>query len=272
MTITPQSRYQVRGIPGYVNRVTHRGRTIDFWVPDGGSDHVLIAHDGQNIFDRKTASFLYTWKLTQASIRIARELKQTPPLIIGVFHSSSKADPHGRGKDLCPEDPFREGMQPTNSPSMTASDLHGNKYLQTIFDEILPELARKTSTSISPNKTAMIGSSMGGLATLYSAIKFHDRFHTALALSPHWTLAGNPLIDWMIPKLPRDSAIRIWMSRGTKGLDAEYEPFQDRVDRMMEDLGWDSKRFMSKVYHRTAHNERSWASYVDEPLRFWLNK
>lgn len=270
--ITPLSRYQVRGIPGYVNRVSFRGRTIDYWAPEGGSDHVLIAHDGQNIFDRKTATFLYTWKLAQTSIRIARESHTKPPLIIGVFHSSSKSDPHGRGKDLCPEDPFREGMKATNYVTITAEELHGNKYLQTIFDEIVPEIVAATETKMCPDKTAMIGSSMGGLATLYSAIKFNERFQTALALSPHWVLAGDPLVDWIIPKLPRDTAMRVWMSRGTKGLDSQYEPFQDRADRMMEDLGWDGKRFISKVYHRTSHNERSWASYVDEPLRFWLNK
>jgi hypothetical protein len=105
---------------------------------------------------------------------------------------------------------------------------------------------------------------------LYSAIKHHDCFHTALALSPHWVLAGDSLVDWMIPQLPNHEQFKIWMSRGTKGLDALYEPFQDKADRMMEELGWGS-RYLSKVFHRTAHNERSWASYLDEPLRFWLS-
>jgi predicted alpha/beta superfamily hydrolase len=141
-----------------------------------------------------------------------------------------------------------------------------------IFDETVPAIAELTKSTSTPEKTAMIGSSMGGLATLYSAIKHPERFHTALALSPHWTLAGDALVEWMIPQLPRDKQMRVWMSRGTKGLDASYEPFQDRVDLMMEELGWNARRFITKVYHRTAHNERSWASYVDEPLRFWLNK
>ena len=272
MTLQPQSRYQVRGIPGFVHRVSLRGRTIDYWAPEGGSDHVLIAHDGQNIFDRKTATFLYTWKLAQTSIRVARETHKTPPLIIGVFHSSTKTDPHGRSKDLTPEDPFRAGMKPAHHSTISAGELRGNSYLQMIFDETVPAIAELTKSTSTPEKTAMIGSSMGGLATLYSAIKHPERFHTALALSPHWTLAGDALVEWMIPQLPRDKQMRVWMSRGTKGLDASYEPFQDRVDLMMEELGWNARRFITKVYHRTAHNERSWASYVDEPLRFWLNK
>lgn len=266
------ARYQVRGIPGSVNRASLDGRIVDFWAPQGGSDHILIAHDGQNIFDRSTATFLYTWKLAQTSIRVAFENGMRPPLIIGVFHSSTKNDPHGRAKDLCPQDPFSEGMQPAFAPTLSPNQLRGNQYLKTIFDDIVPTIAQRTNTHYEPKQTAMIGSSMGGLATLYSATKFSDRFSTALSLSPHWILAGEPLVDWMIPKLPTEGNFRIWMSRGTKGLDRLYEATQNRADLLMRQCGWNESRFVSKVYHRTSHNERSWASYVHQPLRFWLNK
>ena len=270
VTLSPISQYQVRGIPGTVERVAFDGRTIDYWAPEGGSNHVLIAHDGQNIFDRKTATFLYTWKLAQTSIRIATESNKKPPLVIGVFHSSTKADPNGRAKDLCPEDPFRDGMEPTYVPTFSAQELRGNSYLESVFNAIVPEIVKRTKSVMTPENTAMIGSSMGGLATLYGAIKHRDKFHTALALSPHWVLAGDPLVDWMIPRLPLSHEFKVWMSRGTKGLDALYEPHQDKADQMMADAGWGA-RYRSKVFHRTTHNERSWASYVDEPLRFWLS-
>ena len=77
-------RFQVRGLAGQVERAQLAGRTFDFWAPSGGSDHILIAHDGQNIFDRRTATFVYTWKLTQAAIRIAEETGKQAPLVIGV--------------------------------------------------------------------------------------------------------------------------------------------------------------------------------------------
>jgi hypothetical protein len=49
-------RYQVRGVPGEVNRVHFDGRTVDFWIPRGDTQHLLIAHDGQNVFDGKTST------------------------------------------------------------------------------------------------------------------------------------------------------------------------------------------------------------------------
>lgn len=263
-------RYQVRGIPGHVTRASFAGRIVDYWAPEGGSDHTLIAHDGQNIFDRKTATFLYTWKLAQTAIRVATEHQKRPPLIIGIFHSATKIDPHGRVKDLSPEDPFREGLEPLVEPVVEVDELRGNSYLREIFTSIVPEVTEETSSLLSREKSAMIGSSMGGLATLYAAGKFSTYFQTALALSPHWPIGGKPLVEWMLPKIDQSSITRLWMSRGTKGLDASYPPFQDHADSIMRELGWSESTYRSKVYRRSAHNERSWASYVDEPLRFWL--
>lgn len=264
-------RYQIRGLPGAVNRLRFSGRLVDYWAPPGGSDHLLIAHDGQNIFDRRTATFRFTWRLAQNASRVAAQVGKKPPLIIAVFHSKSEIDPHGRAKDLCPEDPFREGLQPKERPEITVADLRGNAYLDEIFTKIIPNIADRSKSYIPPSKSAMIGSSMGALATLYAATKYDSYFHTALALSPHWVLAGDGLVDWILPRIPNEAKMKIWMSRGTRGLDASYPPFQDRADRLMRELGWDEARFKSRVFQGTAHNERSWASYVDQPLRFWLS-
>lgn len=267
-------RFQVRGIPGEVTRADFSGRIVDFWAPEGGSDSILIAHDGQNIFDPRTATHLrQTWKLTQSAIRVAKDAQCKPPLIIGVFHSTTKSDPYGRIKDLSPQDAFTSGgIKPTNPASnLRIDDLRGNQYLSQIFDEILPTIAKHTNTLYSPQRVAMLGSSMGGLATLYAFAKFQDRFHTALSFSNHWVLAGDPLVEFLINKLPTPEARKLWMSRGTKGLDASYDPFQIKADELARQNGWHNN-FLTKVFHRTGHNERSWASYVDEALRFWLAK
>jgi hypothetical protein len=29
---------------------------------------------------------------------------------------------------------------------------------------------------------------------------------------------------------------------------------------------------LSRVHVRTGHNEKAWASYIDEPISFWLKK
>jgi len=265
-------RYQIRGLPNSVVRVRFGERIVDYWAPPSGSKHLLIAHDGQNIFDRKTATKFSTWKLAEKATQVATELGEKPPAIIAIFHGKSKSDPHGRARDLCPEDPFHNGIAPVAPAKFELKDLRANSYLAQIFEEIIPRILKENNLEVAPANRAMIGSSLGGLATLYAAINFSKEFHTSLSLSPHWTLAGNPLVDWMIPKLPNQQTHRIWMSRGTKGYDAEYQPFQNKADKLMRNLGWDEERFKSHVFAGAAHNERAWSRQIKEPLTFWLNR
>ncbi len=266
-------RYQVRGVPGEINRVSFDGRIVDYWAPKAGSDHLLIAHDGQNIFDPNTASYRKTWRMAQSAIRISQGLGKTPPLIIAVFHSSDKTDPHGRGKDLTPEKAFKSGIEPIMETKFSLDDLRGDKYLNQIFTQIVPTICEVSKTNATPDSTAVIGSSMGGLATLYAMTQFPERFQSALAFSIHWSIGGEPLVNWLLEHLPNATNNKIWMSRGTKGLDATYVELQNYADRKMNELGWyKPKHYESKVFNRTSHNERSWAKYLDEAMTFWLNK
>lgn len=260
-------RFQIRGVPGEVVRTRFGDRIVDYWRPRGGSEHLLIAHDGQNVFDGTTSTHRrQTWKMAQAAIDVANEQGVKPPTIIAIWHSSTKENPWGRAKDLAPEnffttDTYIDPRWAINDPTVV---LNSNSYLNQIFTEFVPSIYGAHS----PEKTAVIGSSMGGLATLYAAIQHPDKFATALALSPHWIISDENFARSMVQALPLTH--KIWMSRGDKGLDKEYPPLQNYVDSLMRKRGF-TTNFESKVYKRSGHNERSWAKYLHEPLRFWLN-
>ena len=260
-------RFQIRGVPGEVVRTRFQERIVDYWTPRGGSEHLLIAHDGQNVFDGTTSTHRrQTWKMAQSAIDVANQLGIKPPTIIAIWHSSTKNDPWGRAKDLAPEKFFTSGsfVDPRwakNDPKVT---LHADAYLNQIFSQIVPAIVGAHT----PEKTAVIGSSMGGLATLYAAIQHPDKFKTALALSPHWIISDQEFARSMVDALPLTH--KIWMSRGDKGLDKEYPPLQNFVDSLMRARGF-TNNFESKVYKRSGHNERSWAKYLNDPLRFWLS-
>ena len=264
-------RFQVRGVPGEVIRLKFGARTVDYWKPQKGSDQLLIAHDGQNVFDGKSSTHRgQTWEMAQSAIRVSRELGIPAPSIIGVWHSSTKENPWGRGKDLVPEKYFREGIAVHNDFAKVLEDktmLQSDSYFKEIFDLIVPAL----EPEIDPTATAMIGSSMGGLATLYALAQTPEKFSTALALSAHWPFGGFPLVEKTIDSLPLPGTHKVWMSHGTKGLDSEYAPFQHHADQLMHERGYRAHNFVSRVYNRSGHNERSWARYLDQPLNFWLD-
>ena len=269
--INKVKQFQVRGVPGNVTRADFDGRLVDFWGP-ANPTHVLVTHDGQNIFDKNTATRRRTWQLAQECLRISEELGQTPPLIISVFHSSSKSDPVGRYKDLTPQKPFVDGIKVlVNPPLIAVDEIRSDKYLDQINEVILPTITSFFEVDSTPDKTAMLGSSMGGLATIYGVGKRPDIYGTALAFSPHWVIADNSFVDALIDGLPKPGSHKLWMSRGTKGLDATYEAHQKYADLRALENGWRINHDLStRIYPRTGHNEPSWAKYVSDALRFWL--
>lgn len=265
--------FQIRGVQGTVNRVDFNGRLVDYWSPDKPTEHLLIAHDGQNVFARDTFSNHRTWKMAQSAIRVSRKLGITPPAIIGVFHSRSSHNPWGRILDLAPQDPFQNGVEPAEkNDEISIDDLRGNKYLEQITEVIAPSIASELSMDLNTINKAIIGSSMGGLAALYAIGKRPDFFTTCLALSPHWSAGQAPLVNALLDSLPAPGTHKIWMSRGTRGHDAHYGPFQDHADQKMRRAGWqEGEDFITRVYEKSGHNERSWAKYLDQPMKFWLD-
>ncbi len=266
-------RFQIRGVQGFVNSADFNGRRVDFWAPEATTGHLLIAHDGQNVFDPRTATRRRTWHMAESAIRVSEKLGIIPPAIIGVFHSGSNENPYGRIYDLTPEDPFKAGIK-NPDPSFShldVKDLYGNKYLSSITDEIAPKICNFLELDIAALNKAIIGASMGGLASLYGIARRPDFFTTCLALSTHWSCGEMPLVDAMIDALPKPANHKIWMSHGTKGIDSHYGPFQKYADQKMLKTGWRIGRdFQTHVYPRSRHNERSWAKYLDQPMNFWL--
>ena len=264
----PISHFQIRGVPGLVKTASFDGRRVDYWSPLNPT-HLLVAHDGQNVFDPSSATRRRTWKMAQTAIKVFESKGLKPPAIIGVFHSSNKSDPHGRFKDLTPQNPFLGKVPPPKDAPFPVSDLRGNSYQELIAEKIVPEISNELGIEIPFENRAMIGSSMGGLATLNALTLRKDFFSTALAFSPHWVIGGSLLVDEMLNELPLPGTHKIWMSRGDKKLDASYKPDQDHADSSMRDLGW-GKAFKSTVYKGAGHNEGAWAKQLADALNFWL--
>jgi predicted alpha/beta superfamily hydrolase len=273
--------FQVRGATGVVRRVAFNGRLVDFWVPPHSTPYLVVTHDGQNIFDKATSTRHRTWELAGTATKVFRKFNLPAPLIIAVFHSSSPQDRFGRGKDLAPQDIFKDGVLPvvnhagiwpTPEPSFDLSELRGNAYLKEMTEEIVPTIAQFAGHEILANHTANLGASMGGLAALNAMVRYPDIYRTALAFSPHWTTGREPLVKGLMTKIPTAGSHRIWMSRGTKSHDSRYAPFQELANRYAFKAGYAYDRDLATpVFNRTTHNERSWSSYLNQALEFWLS-
>ena len=266
--------YFLAGVDTPVRRFQIGERTIEYWSPEVQTDRILLAHDGQCIFDTRTAKKSTTWKLVENSISIAEELGVTPPLIIGFWHQGEVGDSVKRGLDLSPDSYFKSGIPlfPKNGP-FDVSATKGDEYLSNIFNYYLPEILNRTNASYSPHKTAMIGASRGALSTLYALKNHPDKFHTALAHSTHWTIGKNPLVELTIAGLPQPGSHKIWMAHGTEGFDSEYGEYQEFAHKLLKQKGYSFDRDLSfKIYEGAAHTEAAWAVQSLDSIRYWINK
>jgi predicted alpha/beta superfamily hydrolase len=275
-------KYQVRGATGTVQRTSFDGRIVDFWAPAQPTPYLLVTHDGQNIFDKRTSTRNRTWELAGTATKVAHEYGVPAPVIIAIFHSGSPQDAYGRGKDLAPQDVFTDGVEPvvnysgiwpTPTPTYPLSELRGNQYLDEIVHSTIPSICAFVGHDLAPAQTALLGASMGGLASLYGMARYPNTFRTALSFSPHWTVGREPLVERLMSALPPAGQNKIWMSRGTKSHDANYGPFQELANNYAVASGYRyGHDLATPIFNRTTHNERSWSSYVNQALRFWLNQ
>jgi enterochelin esterase-like enzyme len=148
----------------------------------------------------------------------------------------------------------------------------GNAYHQLIAEKILPTIAAEFGVELARERTAMGGSSMGALTSLYGLIKYPELYGTALAYSTHWPLGGNEMIDEYIARLPEPGSHRIWSDGGTIELDALYAPYQEYFKARMTDKGYrEGVDYIEAVYPNTGHSELWWAGRVEHPINWWLD-
>lgn len=266
-------------VPTRIDQFTFDDHRVDVLVPDNLNAHtpVLVMHDGKNLFYSETSTFGATWGLLEAleDRAIGGPRIHGKPLIIGVWQKRDSLrlcelgldeffSAHPEVLDAL-EDDFKAMQMPEGYTPM------GDAYQALIAEKILPSLADTYGIELDPSRTAIAGSSMGGLASLYAIGKYPDVYGTALSYSTHWPIGGDALIEFLVNHLPAPGKHKIWSDCGTLELDAAYPPFHAKFVEQMLAKGYRfHEDFVHAIYPFTGHNELWWAGRVEHPINFWL--
>ena len=144
-------------------------------------------------------------------------------------------------------------------------------YLRFMVAELKPFIDTAYRTQTDRAHTAVMGSSMGGLISLYALAEYPAIFGGAGCVSTHWPIGGSLLVDYFGSVLPRPGAHRIYFDYGTETADAAYEPYQLHMDALMQAAGYQRGiDWVTQKYTGAEHSERAWRARVDVPLRFLL--
>lgn len=252
-------------------------RHVDVWLPPGSEDRalpLLLMHDGQNLFEPASAYGGVTWRVAETVMAMVAAGRIEPIMVAGVWNSGARRwgdyVPAALMQRLPPAlvDRFnRDGGGPSRSSA----------YVAFLAETVVPLL--RAEHRVKPGRVTVMGSSMGGLASLNALIERPDLFRAAGCLSTHWpVLAPEPaeaaavtaaITGWLRDRLGAPAGRRLWFDHGDQTLDRFYAPFQQAVDRLLPELGWQSGRdFVTQVYPGAAHNEASWAARLAETFTF----
>ena len=244
---------------GFTSEHLPDARDVIVYLPPGYNEDsgrtypVLYLHDGQNLFDGRT-SFVEgrTWQVREhadAAI-LAREVE--PLVIVGIFNTGERR--------LAEYTPDRNPQQGGGE-----ADAYGSL----LIEDLMPWIARRYRVRTDRDSTGLGGSSLGGLVTLYLALRQPQAFGRLAILSPSVWWNRKSILGYLNEYAPQLwQKPRIWLdvgdSEGRKTLrDAE------QLARRLKANGWHfgTDLLFERVPGGT-HDEASWSTRVRPMLRF----
>jgi pimeloyl-ACP methyl ester carboxylesterase len=223
------------------------------------------------------------WKVDEVLDRLIRERKVRPTVVVGIWNTEKRL------REYVPSKAFRH-LPPAYMDrvrSLYGGEPLSDGYLRFIVSELKPRIDRDYRVLTDRANTAIMGSSMGGLISLYAINEYPRIFGSAGMVSTHWPLMipaeGKKLSDadfrsvssaferYLAPALPPPATHKLYFDHGSETLDAHYARYQQRIDRVVAARGYRrGVNWISRNFPGQAHNEISWASRVEIPLRFLL--
>lgn len=256
-------------------------RDVWVWTPPGYQQKkkeiypVIYMHDGQNLFDPEKSYTHVTWGVAEAISKLSHWGFIRPAIVVGIDNTPN------RFGDYLPTDPFEtpEGKALLASQKEEIDQLRkkidfvADTYLNLIVDVIKPMVDRDFYTSEKLTDTIIMGSSNGGLISIYALIQYPHIFGGAACLSTNWPALGPALTPYLQDKLPPAGQHKIYFDHGTCEGDAVYAPYQKQVDEVMRQKGYtQGEDWITHIAPGARHNERAWRDRIHLPLRFFLDK
>ncbi|MDL2353917.1 MAG: alpha/beta hydrolase-fold protein [Pseudomonadota bacterium] len=239
-------------MPGIVSPQLKNSRSLRIYLPPSYQENaakrypVLYMHDGQNLFDAKTAAYGVEWGIDETVNRLIATGAMDEVIVVGIDNTP----------DRIPE------YTPCCDPKHGGGKL--DAYEAFIIDTVKPLIDKTLRTLPGKDTTAIMGSSLGGIASVAIAQHHPEVFSKAGGVSSSFWWNDKALIA----KLPTRVPVRFYIDAGTNddGL-AETMLMRDAMLRRGYLTGVDLFYYAAEG---GSHNEKSWAARVDKPLTWFF--
>lgn len=243
----------VRVLPGVRSPQLANSRDLHIYLPpsyrtSGRHYPVVYMHDGQNLFD-PDLSFAGEWMVDETMERLAPEGVEA--IVVGIPNM---------GGDRCHEySPWRDARAGGGS---------GDAYLAFIVETLKPRIDRRFRTRREREHTGIMGSSMGGLISLYGFLRFPQVFGFAGALSPSLWFADEAVFEY-VRTVDRWFG-RLYLDIGTAEGDRHVRNTQRMCRQLRRKCPFPGDQLLCVVAEGAHHSEAAWAHRFGSAVRFLL--
>jgi len=229
-------------------------RTLRIYLPPSyGSDTrrrypVLYMHDGQNLFDAKTASYGTEWNIDEVADRLVRQGDMEEVIVVGIDNTNDRIAEY----------------TPCCDPKHGGGKL--NAYADFVAKTVKPWVDKQYRTKPGRQHTAVMGSSLGGLASIGIAQRYPQLFSMAGGVSSSFWWNNQEEVKHPPKRMP----VRFYVDVGTVYDGQEdSEAFRGALVKNGYREGRDLL-FLTDEGGR--HNEQSWAGRVHVALAWFFGK
>lgn len=266
-----------------------KSRPIDVWLP---ADYpakapyaVIYMHDGQMLFDASQSWNNTAWEVDETAAQLNQQDDIKSFIVVGIHNADAS-----RHSEYFPQKPFESltadkqtslyQTQRSETEKLLAQAVYSDQYAEFIVTELKPYIDGHFKVATDKQNTFIMGSSMGGLISWYTALEYPHVFGGAACLSTHWPGSfaqnGNPIPQvfnqYLARKIAEKPQVKLYFDYGDQTLDAMYPPLQAKVDKLFEASDYDKSLWQTHYFKGKAHTESAWAERLNIPLTFLLQK
>ena len=269
----PEEAGMLDSLPSFSSRYL-KPRQVDIWLPPGydhrsGSRYpVLYMHDGQNLFTPDYAYGGVDWGIDPIFTHLIQAGVIRPVIVVGIWNTDRRWQEYLPLRPL--ETPQGRKARAALGPEFADGPL-ADAYLKLIVEELKPAIDARYPTASGQQDTFIMGSSMGGLVSLYAICEYPHIFAGAGCLSTHWLPVAQVIQPYLEAALPDPQNHRIYFDHGTETLDQHYAPHQQKVDQVMRQKGYTlGENWQSLKFEGAEHSEKAWRERLEIPAQFLL--
>ena len=243
-------------IENFQSKILGNKRNLSIYLPPGYNERqelrypVLYMQDGQNLFDPKLAFGGNPWKLDNAADLAIGDRIAWPMIVVGIDNmGNARIDEY----------------TPTRDESKGGGG-RADDYGRMLIEEVKPLIDSRYRTIPDPSATAIGGSSLGGLVSLYLALKRSDVFRRAAVMSPSVWWDKRAILR-EVDAFNSNDRPRIWLDIGGREGREALNDARLLHQRMLA-KGWNDTNYRYHEEKKGDHSERAWAYRAPMMLEF----